>query len=62
VSKGDAAAVAGGCRATTREAAPGGGSARMAEAPKLPGRVVQWDTSVHDWLEGRGPRLYLVGR
>jgi hypothetical protein len=22
--------------------------------------LVQWDTSVHDWLEGRGPRLYLV--
>ena len=24
------------------------------------GDRVQWDTSVHDWLEGRGPRLYLV--
>ena len=24
------------------------------------GERVQWDTSVHDWLEGRGPRLYLV--
>jgi len=24
------------------------------------GEMVQWDTSVHDWLEGRGPRLYLV--
>jgi hypothetical protein len=24
------------------------------------GEFVQWDTSVHDWLEGRGPRLYLV--
>ena len=24
------------------------------------GELVQWDTSVHDWLEGRGPRLYLV--
>ena len=22
---------------------------------------MQWDTSVHDWLEGRGERLYLVG-
>jgi hypothetical protein len=21
---------------------------------------VQWDTSDHDWLEGRGPRLYLI--
>ena len=21
---------------------------------------MQWDTSVHDWLEGRGPQLYLV--
>jgi len=24
------------------------------------GELVQWDTSVQDWLEGRGPRLYLV--
>ena len=24
------------------------------------GELVQWDTSVHDWLEGRGPRLHLV--
>jgi Homeodomain-like domain len=24
------------------------------------GELVQWDTSVHDWLEGRGKRLYLV--
>jgi len=24
------------------------------------GELVQWDTSVHDWLEGRGPRLSLV--
>jgi transposase len=24
------------------------------------GEMVQWDTSGHDWLEGRGPRLYLV--
>jgi len=24
------------------------------------GELVQWDTSLHDWLEGRGPRLYLV--
>jgi len=24
------------------------------------GELVQWDTSVHNWLEGRGPRLYLV--
>jgi DNA-binding Lrp family transcriptional regulator len=24
------------------------------------GELVQWDTSVHDWLEGRGHRLYLV--
>ncbi len=25
-----------------------------------PGELVQWDTSEHDWLEGRGPRLCLV--
>jgi transposase len=24
------------------------------------GELVQWDTSEHDWLEGRGPRLYLI--
>jgi transposase len=24
------------------------------------GELVQWDTSEHDWLEGRGERLYLV--
>jgi transposase len=25
------------------------------------GQMIQFDTSVHDWLEGRGPRLYLIG-
>jgi hypothetical protein len=24
------------------------------------GEMVQWDTSTHDWLEGRGERLYLI--
>jgi biotin operon repressor len=24
------------------------------------GELVQWDTSEHQWLEGRGPKLYLV--
>jgi hypothetical protein len=24
------------------------------------GELVQWDTSEHDWLEGRGPVRYLV--
>src|SRR4051812_37000359 len=24
------------------------------------GELVQWDTSDHDWLEGRGPRFYLI--
>lgn len=24
------------------------------------GELVQWDTSAHDWLEGRGPKLYLI--
>jgi transposase len=24
------------------------------------GELVQWDTSFHDWLEGRGPKLHLV--
>ena len=24
------------------------------------GELVQWDTSEHDWLEGRGPKLYLA--
>jgi transposase InsO family protein len=26
------------------------------------GELVQWDTSEHDWLEGRGERLYLIHR
>ena len=25
------------------------------------GQMMQFDTSDHDWLEGRGPRLYLIG-
>ena len=25
------------------------------------GELVQWDTSEHDWLEGRGEKLYLIG-
>jgi hypothetical protein len=24
------------------------------------GELVQWDTSGHDWLEGRGEKLYLI--
>ena len=24
------------------------------------GELVQWDTSTHDWLEGRGPEIYLI--
>jgi transposase InsO family protein len=24
------------------------------------GELVQWDTGVHDWLEGRGERIYLI--
>ncbi len=24
------------------------------------GELVQWDTSEHNWLEGRGPRIYLI--
>jgi hypothetical protein len=24
------------------------------------GELVQWDTSDHDWLQGRGERLYLI--
>jgi transposase InsO family protein len=24
------------------------------------GQLVQWDTSTHEWLEGRGPRIYLI--
>lgn len=24
------------------------------------GELVQWDTSVHDWLEGRGEKIYLI--
>jgi len=25
------------------------------------GQMIQFDTSDHDWLEGRGPKLYLIG-
>jgi hypothetical protein len=25
-----------------------------------PGELVQWDTSEHDWLEGRGEKIYLI--
>jgi hypothetical protein len=25
------------------------------------GELVQWDTSEHDWLEGRGEQVYLIG-
>jgi transposase len=25
------------------------------------GELVQWDTGEHDWLEGRGEKLYLIG-
>jgi hypothetical protein len=24
------------------------------------GELVQWDTSTHEWLEGRGERVYLI--
>ncbi len=24
------------------------------------GEMVQWDSSEHDWLEGRGPKLFLL--
>ena len=29
------------------------------EAAEQMGELVQWDTSEHDWLEGRGEKLYL---
>ena len=59
--QGDAAAVDDGGGVAAGEAAPGGGGARVAAARRsCRGELVQWDTSVHDWLEGRGPRLYLV--
>lgn len=32
----------------------------MACAEMCAGELVQWDTSVHDWLEARGERLYLI--
>ena len=34
--------------------------ASVAGARHCCGELVQWDTSVHDWLEGRGGRLYLI--
>lgn len=34
---------------------------RRRERMPLPGLLLQWDGSHHDWLEGRGPRLVLHG-
>jgi transposase len=34
---------------------------RWREPCEREGQMVQFDTSDHDWLEGRGPRLYLIG-
>jgi len=34
---------------------------RWREPSAREGQMVQFDTSDHDWLEGRGPRLYLIG-
>jgi len=34
---------------------------RWREPSGREGQMVQFDTSDHDWLEGRGPRLYLIG-
>lgn len=30
------------------------------ERRRMRGELVQWDTSTHDWLEGRGEKLYLI--
>lgn len=32
----------------------------MAKTPESQGEMVQWDTSEHDWLEGRGKSIYLI--
>src|SRR5258708_6289407 len=34
---------------------------RRRDRMPLPGLLLQWDGSHHDWLEGRGPRLVLHG-
>ena len=34
---------------------------RWREPSAREGQMVQFDASDHDWLEGRGPRLYLIG-
>lgn len=34
---------------------------RRRERMPVPGLLLQWDGSHHDWLEGRGPRLVLQG-
>jgi transposase len=34
---------------------------RWREPCSREGQMVQYDTSDHDWLEGRGPKLYLIG-
>ena len=34
---------------------------RWREPSEREGQMIQFDTSDHDWLEGRGPKLYLIG-
>ena len=51
--------LAGGLRSPRRRRAPQHRSRRerMAQA----GMLLQWDGSTHDWVQGRGPKLTLVG-
>jgi hypothetical protein len=38
----------------------GGGGAPVAAAAEPLWELVQWDTSTHDWLEGRGEQICLI--
>ena len=42
------------------EESEGEGHPRMAATAEPVGELVQWDTCDHDWLEGRGERVYLM--
>ena len=47
-------------QAVAAEASEGDADSRVAPASGIRGELVQWDTSEHEWLEGRGPKLYLI--
>ena len=57
----NAARLEGRGRAVETPPAQAGTSAPVASPAPFRGELVQWDTSEHGWLEGRGEKLYLIG-